>query len=274
MRLLPRSLFGRLVLILVLGLLLTQFLSTGLLLRDRIAVIRENTGIQLIQRVASLVYLLEDTPVVERARIVRAFSTTQFRTSLADSPLPLSTKAIPANHLELLLRQALSEHTPIQVAINPLHPISEQDRAAWREHRERRDEGLGRHSGDPRPYRFRPPRNGFQASIQLDDGRWLNILRPLPEGVENWPYKLLAYLAVLLISIILLSLLAVRWVTRPLATLATAAQNIGKDITYPPLVEHGPREVKMQYRPLTPCRHDYAAILKIAAGYWRPCPMI
>jgi signal transduction histidine kinase len=144
----------------------------------------------------------------------------------------------------MLLRQALSEHTPIQVAINPLRPGNETDRSLWRERRERREADMERHVVEPRPYRTRPPGNGFQASIRLDDGRWLNILRPLPEGVENWPYKLLAYLAVLLISIILLSLLAVRWVTRPLATLATAAQNIGKDISYPPLAESGPREVK------------------------------
>jgi signal transduction histidine kinase len=245
MRLLPRSLFGRLVLILVVGLLLTQFLSTGLLLKDRIDVIRENTGIQLVQRIASLVYLLEETPATERARIVRAFSTSQFRVTLSDQPLPQGPEAIPSNHLEMLLRQALSEHTPIQVAINPLPNGDETERSRWRQHREAVAE---RRFVESRPYRSRPPRNGFQASIRLADGGWLNILRPLPEGMEDWPYKLLAYLAVLLVSIILLSLLAVRWVTRPLGTLAEAAHNLGKDIGYPPLSESGPQEVQNAVR--------------------------
>ncbi|WP_275099559.1 ATP-binding protein [Sedimenticola hydrogenitrophicus] len=245
MRLLPRSLFGRLVLILVVGLLLTQFLSTGLLLKDRIDVIRENTGIQLVQRIASLVYLLEETPATERARIVRAFSTSQFRVTLSDQPLPRGSEAIPSNHLEMMLRQALSENTPIQVAINPLPNGDETERSRWRQHREAVAE---RRFVEPRTYRSRPPRNGFQASIRLADGSWLNILRPLPEGMENWPYKLLTYLAVLLVSIILLSLLAVRWVTRPLGTLAEAARNLGKDIGYPPLSESGPQEVQNAVR--------------------------
>ncbi|WP_052761022.1 ATP-binding protein [Sedimenticola thiotaurini] len=241
MRLLPRSLFGRLTLILIIGLLFTQLFSTGLLLKDRVNVIRENTGVQLIQRVASLVYLLEETQSAERAHIVRAFSTPQFRASLSDAPLELDKGALPANHLEMLLKQALPEGTAIQVAINPIERNRELEKSYWREHRK---DSRERRYIESRPSRFRPPRSGFQASIQLSDGGWLNILRPIPAGVEEWPYRLLTYLGVLLISIILLSLLAVRWVTRPLGTLAEAAQNIGKDITYPPLSESGPREVR------------------------------
>lgn len=244
MRLLPRSLFGRLTLILIVGLLLAQFLSTGLLLKDRGDVIRENTGIQLIQRVASLTYLLEDTEPVERGRIVGAFSTPQFRATLSDDPLQQPPGAIPSNHLEMLLRQALPEGTEIRVSINPIRSVHDPDRSYWRQRREVPE----RRYVESRPSRFRPPRSGFQASIHLSDGSWLNVLRPIPEGVEHWPYRLLSYLGVLLISIILLSLLAVRWVTRPLGTLAAAAQNIGKDITYPPLTESGPREVRNAVR--------------------------
>lgn len=241
MRLLPRSLFGRLTLILIVGLLFTQLFSTGLLLKDRGNVIRENTGIQLIQRVASLAYLLEETRSAEREHIVKAFSTPQFRASLTDAPLELSRDALPSKHLEMLLKQALPDGTAIQVAINPIHRNRELEKSYWRD---RYKNGRERRYVESRPSRSRPPRNGLQASIQLSDGSWLNILRPIPEGVEQWPYRLLTYLGVLLISIILLSLLAVRWVTRPLGTLAEAAQNIGKDITYPPLRESGPKEVR------------------------------
>ncbi len=244
MKLLPGSLFGRLVLILIGGLLLAQFLSTGLLLKDRVDLIRKNTGIQLIQRIAALVYLLEDTPRPERTRIVSAFSTAQFHATLSDAPLPQGPETVPSSHLERLLRQALPGQKEIQVAIHPIRD-TRVERPIWRQHRDARQE---RRVAEPRPYRSRSPGNGFQASIQLTDGSWLNVLRSLPEGVEQWPYRLLAYLAVLLISIILLSLLAVRWVTRPLGTLAKAAQNIGKDIRYPPLDESGPREVKNAVR--------------------------
>jgi signal transduction histidine kinase len=55
---------------------------------------------------------------------------------------------------------------------------------------------------------------------------------------------------VLLVAVILLSLLAVRWITRPLKTLADAAEELGKDINRPPLPETGPVEVVRAARAL------------------------
>jgi signal transduction histidine kinase len=51
-------------------------------------------------------------------------------------------------------------------------------------------------------------------------------------------------LAVLLVSVIGLSLLAVRWLTRPLDVLAVAADELGRDIRRPPLAVDGPVEVR------------------------------
>lgn len=243
MRLLPRSLFGRLVLILIGGLLLAQFFSTGLLLKDRGDIIRENTGLQLVQRIASIVYLMEETPADDRQRIIRAFNTATFHVTLSDEPVRPDPEVhtLPSQHLEMLLRQALTENTELQVALIPFRPGLGKEPPPWRQHREADSDR--RFRPGERPFR---PRilSGFQASIQLSDNSWLNVQRPLPEGIESWPKKLLGYLGILLLSIILLSLLAVRWVTKPLGTLAEAAHNLGKDISHPPLDEKGPKEVK------------------------------
>jgi signal transduction histidine kinase len=64
----------------------------------------------------------------------------------------------------------------------------------------------------------------------------------------SWPYRLLLSLAVLLAAVIAVTLIAVRWVTRPLQTLAQAAQNLGEDINRPPLDESGPLEVSRAAR--------------------------
>ena len=56
----------------------------------------------------------------------------------------------------------------------------------------------------------------FLVQVQLQDGSWLSLTQRLPEGPFTWPHKLLLTLAVLLVSVIALSLLAVRWLTRPL----------------------------------------------------------
>jgi signal transduction histidine kinase len=59
-----------------------------------------------------------------------------------------------------------------------------------------------------------------------------------------WPWRLLATLGVLLAAVVALSVLAVRWVTRPLSLLAGAAEGLGRDIHRAPLPESGPQEVR------------------------------
>jgi signal transduction histidine kinase len=53
----------------------------------------------------------------------------------------------------------------------------------------------------------------------------------------------LGALAILLVTVVALSLLAVRWVTRPLSALAAAATRLGRDLHAAPLPETGPDEV-------------------------------
>jgi signal transduction histidine kinase len=48
--------------------------------------------------------------------------------------------------------------------------------------------------------------------------------------------------------VVALSLVAVRWITRPLSTLAAAAESLGEDINRPPLAERGPTEVRLAAR--------------------------
>ena len=62
------------------------------------------------------------------------------------------------------------------------------------------------------------------------------------------PLRLALTLLILLGSVIALSLVAVRWVTGPLAELATAAEKLGEDINRPPLPETGPSEAQRAAR--------------------------
>jgi signal transduction histidine kinase len=58
------------------------------------------------------------------------------------------------------------------------------------------------------------------------------------------PPRPLFNLLILLAAVIVLSLFAVRLATRPLNTLASAAEKLGNDINSPPLLETGPTEVR------------------------------
>jgi signal transduction histidine kinase len=62
------------------------------------------------------------------------------------------------------------------------------------------------------------------------------------------PLRLAATLLILLVTVIVLSLIAVRWVTGPLSALANAAEKLGEDINRPPLPETGPSEAQRAAR--------------------------
>jgi signal transduction histidine kinase len=62
------------------------------------------------------------------------------------------------------------------------------------------------------------------------------------------PLRLAATLLILLGTVLVLSLVAVRWVTGPLSALAGAAEKLGEDINRPPLPETGPSEAQRAAR--------------------------
>jgi signal transduction histidine kinase len=82
------------------------------------------------------------------------------------------------------------------------------------------------------------------AQVQFADGTWVTFDSYLPQDVADFPQRLLLTLLILLVAVIALSLIAVRWVTRPLHLLAAAAEDLGRDIHRPPLAEKGPTEVR------------------------------
>jgi signal transduction histidine kinase len=60
--------------------------------------------------------------------------------------------------------------------------------------------------------------------------------------------RLALTLAILLVTVIVISLIAVRWVTGPLTVLADAAEKLGENINRPPIPESGPAEVQRAAR--------------------------
>ena len=232
MRLLPRSLFGRLMMILVIGLILIQVISATLFIRDRYQVLRDNFGFNLMHRIASLVNLVESMPPQSREQIITVMRSPTLRISLNDDSLPLRPQARRSENLESRLKKHLRDHSRILVSIETI-PMDK-----WRERR-----GM-EHRPPPRmamPRHMRP--TGFQVQVQLADGKWLSILRPLPEDIQTWPARMLATLIAVLLAIVAISLFAVRQLTRPLNTLAEAADELGRDINHTPLPETGTKEV-------------------------------
>ncbi len=92
-------------------------------------------------------------------------------------------------------------------------------------------------------HRFGGDGPALLAQVQLRDGSWATFDTTL-SSTSGPPWRLLATLAVLLAAVLAVSFVAVRWLTRPLHVLASAAEDLGRDIHRPPLPEEGPVELR------------------------------
>jgi signal transduction histidine kinase len=236
-RLLPATLSGRLILTLLVGLLIAQLLGAAILLRDRASALYEASGLNAVQRIAGIVRVLDRLDASARATILPAVNSAHLRVTLSSqSPLTAEAEDVHTSHLRAVLQQLIGDGRPVRVALVEPMPMP--------------NAGMPHGPGGMRP-RFGPmadyfPRHrmAFEVSTQLADGTWANFEHGLGDEPFAWPWRLLLTLAVLLASVIALVLLAVRWLTRPLAVLATAADELGRDMHRPPLAEDGPAEVR------------------------------
>ena len=101
-------------------------------------------------------------------------------------------------------------------------------------------------TGEDVPF-YWPEHASFSLQTKLSDGQWVSFHFRRPVS-HMFPNRLLINLVILLCAILVLSLIAVHWVTRPLNLLARAADELGKNINRPPLAEKGSTEMRRAAR--------------------------
>ena len=252
MKLLPDSLWGRLFLLLLSALVAAQLISATLHLRDRGKALMYASGFNSALRIAGLVQVLDPLPKGQRQRIVTALDLPPLRLQLRDRPQEFPDNSHESARAELfhqMLHLRLGRERPVQVYIPAV------------------SSGVGRHSdtetepqGLPEAMQqlmghhrtmmgmHTPANFGFIVQAELQGGEWITFTYSLPEELSDWPWDLLAALVVLLLAVVVVSFVAVRWMTRPLSQLAVAADELGKDIQRAPLQEKGPTEVRRAAR--------------------------
>ncbi|WP_345773923.1 ATP-binding protein [Azospirillum endophyticum] len=232
----PDSLASRIALTVVLALLLTQAISALVYLTDR----SEGPPIHgpnvLIQRITAIVQLVESTPPPGRERLVRAIDDPVLRVEWApDRPPPLAPNAITSGRFEGLKRRLgeqldTAERNILVEVQRPPHD-DDRPRAPFM-------------AGDE-PRRWGPH---VRLSVRLGDGSWLSFTGgdplPGPFGVVRF----ILWMAAIVAVILLVSLLAARRVTAPLAGFAAAAERLSVDGQAEPLPEEGPLELRAATR--------------------------
>lgn len=215
---LPKSLLGRLILVMFGGLLLAQ-IGGGLIMFqiwDRQAV--QHQGRYLGQRIVEIQHSLSQFPPAQRPLIINALNSPRLHVELS----PQGPPNCGGFDSDLGLVENLRRQLEQQLAA-PLPCL-----------------------------RVRSALGGqlsLQVALPLRDGTWLYIEHSHQNETNfAWPWRLSLNLLLMLGLISLLSWFAVRWFTRPLSDLANAAEQLGRDIQQPPLEERGAIEVRRATR--------------------------
>ncbi len=265
MRVLPRSLFSRLVLVLLAGLVIAQLVSFAIHMHERGEALSQASGMQAAQRIADIVKLLDSLAPAERGRIVPVLNAPPLRVSIDQPSLTArredADESARAALFGAMLRRFLGDERPVavRVAEAPADPIKP---AATRGMK-----GPSGMHGDWTPpwavmHAASQPGFSFVAQVRLRDGVLVTFDARQPAQTADWPYRLLLSLAVLLAAVVAVSLVAVRWATRPLNALADAADELGRDIHRPPLPEEGPEEVGRAARAFNTMQARLAAYIR------------
>jgi len=248
-RLLPQSLFGRLVLVLLGGLVLV-LLATGYInLAERDQLLYQAGGMRLAERIADIGKLLDSLPQPERRRVVAVFNVPPLTISLDRPPMAAGREPQETDmRLSMftgVLRYALGEEMQVKVTRQEGAPDSFQPQGRLgppaMPMMQHRGGGYGIHN-------FSPEGAFFTVQIALRDGSWVTFDTYLSPQDSSMPVRVMLTLLILLGTVVVLSLVAVRWVTGPLSSLANAADKLGADINRPPLPETGPVEVQRAAR--------------------------
>jgi signal transduction histidine kinase len=271
MKLLPRTLFGQILLALFVGLIAAQSVGFWLMLDDRVRFGERLLGAYAAQRIAGVISILDQAGPSERARLLHALNVPPTHVSL-NEPWRTSVEGNSEVAQSFIDRVAkdLERPTPMQVL--------SIKRAEGRRRDDNVEARMPRTALSPPP----PPLSGPEHSsnrhgrggppvlfvvgqAKLSDGAVLTFRHALPQQGLDWPLRLLVLLAVLGVSVALLAGWAVRRLTRPLASLADAASGLAHNLERPPLPEGGPLEVSRAAQAFNAMQRDLKRYLETRA---------
>jgi signal transduction histidine kinase len=253
-RLIPDSLFGRTIAVLILGLAVTHFASIAIHYSSRGQALSLVGGGHVAERIATMVSLFDEAPPPERRRLARVMARPGFAVSWGWEP------AVPREGggsmgdgiLEAML--ALSLDGIGQDRLRAILESPEDSGAAtvWFPPN-MRGRGPGRNDMMRHHRRMMGADPGFAASrlrvsVGLSDGSWLNLTTLVPPRPPFWSWRGVASFVVTMLLVVLLAGWVVRRMTAPLNTVAAAADRLGRDVNAPPLPESGAIEVRRAAR--------------------------
>jgi signal transduction histidine kinase len=256
MKLLPKSLFGQLVLALVAAIVVAQLAGAWLLLDDRSRFGDRLRREYAAQRIAGIISVLDASPAEERPRLVRALSVPPTRLTLDEPWQPGG--AVPGPEASAFLQRLARElERPLPLQVLSIRHVPRPERRPGHDFDRGRMDRHQRHDG--------PLVLLAVTQARLGDGTVVTFRHALPQPPSDWPLRLLGLLALLAVVVALASAWAVRRMTRPLSALATAADGLARNLDQKPLEEKGPQEVQRAARSFNAMQRALKAYLETRA---------
>lgn len=253
-RLLPDSLGGQLILLLLAALAVSHLIGFLIFAGERRQAIRSVHQIELLERTAAMVRVLEATPPPVREEILRAVGSPRLRYWLtAESALDGIQEAESEKWLAQRMEDLLA--SPPRTAVR-VHVTDEGWPTGIRDHyRRTREEVEERHEeheyheeeDEHREFAgrsWRAPRMGLTLSVPLSDGQWLNVATGFRPARPVWAWPSVVSMLLAAFTIVVVVVISVRRITRPLKALSGAAERLGRGEEVAPLSERGPAEVR------------------------------
>ncbi|MBE0624722.1 MAG: HAMP domain-containing protein [Burkholderiales bacterium] len=242
MRLLPRSLFGRTLLVLVAGLMLAEIASQVVNFFDRGSGVYRLGAQQTALRIAQSARILNRLTPVQRDAVVEEMNGPNFSVILSAAPVTVRKGFAEHDRYEQALGTLIQRYLRSQWSTSV--QITSLGRASRPKNYEAVDtspleQWIARHF-----YFVLPGTYSIVSQIKLEDGTTAVFYARIPQEPLSRIESLLPRLLLTLTIFAALGAVAVRAITRSLARLARAAEQVGANPEGAPLPEHGPSEVR------------------------------
>ncbi len=248
-RLLPKTIAVRIVLVLLLGLTVTHVASMAIYYGDRLT-LRERLGSdQEAERIVILFRLVNRLGTAERAKFVDTAKGPNLRLSLSRQPPPAPERqddnaAFLRDLIAKYLGKSGTNAIPNTVVVRYVSVSAAKPPVGGEAGMSRPLGGSASRSSGSQLARYQV----IQASIRLDDGSWLNYLTVRNAQGFSFPMRLVLSTALMVLAVVVAGIWAARRVNAPLAAVARAAERLGEDAMMANLQEKGPLEVQRMAR--------------------------
>jgi len=245
----PRlSLGTQLVVLLLVALIVAQAASFIVFTDDRQAAVRAANRAGLLESMASITRVLQETPPAGRAALADAAATPRIRYWVSvDSATPPGPRAnqlaLPAMQFERMFGTLREPPRLTIITTDRIPDDGERGPGAMDDPDHHRPGGMPGTPGGGRPP-FLGDTFDVLASVPFSDGGWLNAQTRIRAEPVPIPWPSLISAGLMAVAILLIVGLIVRRATRPLAALADRVEAFGRGAPSVALPESGPREVR------------------------------